>query len=344
VRIELLQGSLAVAENPGMDSTDPRFDDISTLVQAGDYAAAAKASEAVLAEQIYDIRLICYFVYGHWVEQGPVSLGEVFSALSNALFENWEAIGPVAKREKKVELSLNWLFKQTLKALQYEETKQSSAWKGWIDTLNSDDIQPALESLEAFRRGLSRQMEDAAGSVLDITGKLQEWLRNFQRLVYKPEPEPEPEPEAAPEPGAASAAPTVGGIQGQQVEGSFHLSLLLQKLEAFERLIEQEKFSLAALVADDINATLGNFDPKLFFPKLFRRFALLQVMNIGRLSPYGQFRETIEWQAMQELLKVDIDAFASYDGEFNPGESGGGGSGGGESEGYSGYNQGSAYD
>lgn len=339
MRIELLQGSLAVADEPGMDSTDPRFDEISTLVQGGDYPAAAKASEAVLAEQIYDIRLICYFVYGHWVEQGPASLGEVFSGLSNALFENWEAIGPAVKREKKVELSLNWFFKQTLKALQYEETKQSATWKGWVETLNSDDMAPALDALDVFRRGLSRQMEDAASSVLDIAGKVQEWLRNFQRLVYKPEPEPEPEPVAAPEQAAAAPAPTGGGAQGQQVEGSLHLSLLLQKLEAFELLVEQEKFGLAALVADDINATLANFDPKLFFPKLFRRFALLQVMNIGRLSPYGQFRETIEWQAMQELLKVDIDAFANYDGEFNPGESGGGGGSGEEySGGYSGYN------
>jgi hypothetical protein len=312
MRIELLQGSLPVAENPGLDSNDLRFDEIATLVQAGDYPAAARASEALLAENAYDIRLICYFLYGHWLEQGPASLGEALEALGNAVFENWEAVGPAAKREKKVGLSLNWLFKQVLKTLQYEESKQSPAWQAWLAGVSSDDLEPALESLEAFRRGIGQRLGDDAGPVLDITGKIQEWLRNFQRLVYKP-PEPEavePEPEAEETAAAAASRRTEAGPgSGIGVEGSHHMDLLLRKLAAFQRLIEEEKFPRAALVADDINQTLANFDPKLYFPRVFASFVRLQALNIGELLNYAEQRDSPEWQAMQEWFKVDIDSF-----------------------------------
>lgn len=312
MRIDLLLGELPVTENPGLDSTDPRFDEIAGLAQNGDHPAAAKASEALLAEGVYDIRLICYFLYGHWLEQGVASWGEVLEALYNALIDNWEAIGPAEKREKKVELSLNWLFKQVLKTLQYEEGKQSATWKAWLSGVSSEELDPVLEDIEAFRGGIAGRLADGSGTVLDVSSKIREWLRNFQRLVYR-EPEPGPVEEApAPEalaPGPERAAPTPA--MGLGVEGSYHMELLLKKLASFELLIADEKFPRAALVADDINQSLANFDPKLYFPKTFEKFVRLQAVNIGELLNYADQRDTVEWQAMQEWFKVDIDSFTN---------------------------------
>ncbi|SMF94703.1 hypothetical protein SAMN02949497_2035 [Methylomagnum ishizawai] len=313
MRIDLLLGELPVTEHPGLDSGDPRFDEIAGLVQNGDHAAAAQASEALLAEGIYDIRLICYFLYGHWLEQGVASWGEVLEALGNTVLNQWEAIGPVEKREKKVELSLNWLFKQVLKTLQYEEGKQSPTWNRWLSDTSSEELDPVLDAVQAFGPGIGERLGDGAGTVLDVSSKIREWLRNFQRLVYR-EPEPEPEPveeipeaeEPEPEPERRAAPKPALGLEG---ELSYPMALLLRKLAAFERLVAEEKFPRAALVADDINQTLANFDPKLYFPQIFATFARLQALNIGELLNYADQRDSPEWQAMQEWFKVDIDSF-----------------------------------
>jgi len=40
MNIKLIQGPLEVSESPGLETTDPRFGDIATLVQEGNYEEA----------------------------------------------------------------------------------------------------------------------------------------------------------------------------------------------------------------------------------------------------------------------------------------------------------------
>ncbi len=305
MKIELLQGSLPVTENPGLDSTDPRFDEISTLVQEEKHAEAANLCESIIADGVYDIRLICYFLYGYWLEQGLTSLGSVVNCLNNVILENWEAVGPAAKREKSIQNSLGWMFRQLLKKVQYEETKNSPTWQQWQASVTSEEVDVILEAGEAFRSGMIRQLEDGAGPVVDMWGKMADWLRALQRLVYRP-PEPEQEESGRDDPGEAPADRKAGGME---IEGSYHMNLLLKKLAAFDRLIAAEKFPRAALVADEINNTLANFDPMLYFPKFFETFVRLQALNFQQLAEYAEQRESPEWVAMQEWFKVDIDGF-----------------------------------
>ncbi|HUU39393.1 MAG TPA: type VI secretion system protein IglI family protein, partial [Desulfatiglandales bacterium] len=96
-------------------------------------------------------------------------------------------------------------------------------------------------------------------------------------------------------------------------EGSYHLQVLLRKLEAFDQLIAKGKMPLAALVANDINNTIAHFDPKIYFPKLFSRFALLFALHIGELASFEEAKGSVAWKALGELYKVDLDAFAEFD-------------------------------
>lgn len=319
MQIELLMGDLPVDENPGLDSTDPRFDEIATLAQDGEYLPAATASESLIAEGVFDIRLICYFIYGYWLEQRVAGLGVAIQCLDNVIGNNWEAIGPVAKREKSVQTGLSWMLKLMLKTIQYEQEKNTPEWEAWQASVDSDQVGEILDAAESFRRHLAFQLEDTAGPVLDLWSKLEEWLRNLQRLVYRA-PEPEPEPEQAEqdadgeaEDAAQAAGKSKGGfaVAGMPVEGSYHMNLLLTKLAAFERLIEEEKFPRAALVADDINQTIANFDPKLYFPAVFGGFVRLQAVNFGELAEYAEHRESPEWLAMQDWFRTDIDSFVN---------------------------------
>ena len=46
---------------------------------------------------------------------------------------------------------------------------------------------------------------------------------------------------------------------------------------------------------------------------MFARFSLLYVVNIKEIIANGEYTETDEWNALQELYKVDIDGFAQLE-------------------------------
>jgi len=326
MNIKLIQGTLEVSESPGLEITDPRFGDIATLVQEGNYEEAASGAEAILAEKIYDIRIIGYFFYGHFTEHGIPALIDIYLCLSDLLSENMEAIGPVKNRGKHLQTVLNWLTKQIIKKLQYEEEKKTDLYEEWTSVVSSDQVQEALDAAEKLRRILGPVLEDKAAPVLEGLEKISDWLKAFQRLVYR---EPEPEPveeidledkeeiigqESRQEEGKRQYKPgptTDEGMDG--VEGSHHLKVLIRKLEAFDRLISEQKFPSAAIVADDVNAIIANFDPKIYFPRLFISFALNSATHTSNLTAYAEYKETPAWQALQELYKVDLESFVGFD-------------------------------
>ena len=94
MNIELLNNTLEVAENPGLDTFDPRFGDITTLVENGDYPDAAAQAEEIMKEGIYDIRITGCFFYGHFLEEADVLEGAPDAQPANAVGSH--AVDPTA--------------------------------------------------------------------------------------------------------------------------------------------------------------------------------------------------------------------------------------------------------
>lgn len=339
MNIELLQGTLEVSEKPGLETIDPRFSDIAALVQGGNYKEAAAKSKTILAEKIYDIRIIGYFLYGHFIERGLPALADVYLCLADLLRDNIDALGPARNRGKHIQTILNWMMKQIIKTLQYEEEKKKGLYKEWISGVSSDQVQEIIDAGGEFRRSLVLVLEDSAAPVLDGMVKINDWLISFQRLVYRepePEPEEEREPESAETEQEADKVEAVEEIEEEPqweerqrltrpapeeeeeiagVEGSYHLKVLMKKLDAFDQLVSMQKYASAAIIADDINAIIANFDPRIYFPNLFVRYALQCATNINNLAAYAEYKESAAWQALQELYKVDLESFVNFDPE-----------------------------
>jgi hypothetical protein len=318
MNIDLIQGSLPLTPNPGLDSTDPRFDDIVTLIHAGQHALAASQCETLLAEGIYDIRLICYFLYGYWLEHGLTSLLQLVDSLNNLFQENWLAVGPAGSRKISHEKSLDWLLRQLLKTIKYEESKNTPLWLQWQAATDAEAVKAILLAGAAFRANVNRQLEERAGAVIDQWSKIEQWLRSFQQLQQQ---QPAAEKNVVQSAGLASDAaagtslrPAAAHTAGLEIEVSYHLQQLLKKLAGFERLLAENQLPRAALLASDINQTLQAFDPALYFPQLFASFVRLQALNYEKLAASRDQRNDLQWQAMQEWLKVDVDSFVGYSG------------------------------
>jgi len=318
MNIDLLTNTLEVTENPGLDTLDPRFMDIASLIESGDYLGAATQAEEILEEGVYDIRIAGYFLYGVFLEQGVGAVTAILGCMTGLLTENWDALGPATNREKHTQTSLNWFLRLLMKKLQYEEGKESEVWEEWVAEVSSDDVQEALDANEQLQGALGSALEDEAGPVLEGLSKVNDWLRTFQQVVYRePEAEPEPEEEAEPAPaGAEARAPSALAADAVSAEGSYHLKLLLKKMEVFERLVDDEQFSRAAIVADDINQIVANFDPRIYFPKIFSKYSLLLALNIEQVAGFEENKGSVEWQTMQDLYKVDLDSFISLDADI----------------------------
>ncbi len=310
--IELLNRTIEPVENPGLETTDPRLADIVTLAQNGDYQGSAAQAQAVFEEDIFDIRIVGFFLYGIYLETDIVALYDIFQTLIRLFQENWEAVGPVKKREKHAQTSINWLIKQLSKTLQYEEDKNSDNWNRWLKEVTSDDVTQIIEAGDELQKTLESILEDASRPLLEGLLKIKEWLTNLQQLVYQ-EPEPEPEVEPETESDEPKSQQPMIGADDTVVAGSHHLRILLNKIEVFEQLISKEKFIMAALVAQDINDIVANFDPTVYFPGLFSKYSYLLAMNISKLSSFDGHKKTVEWQAMKELYKVDLNSFITFD-------------------------------
>lgn len=313
MKTDLLRNSFDEVENPGLDTFDPRLGDITALVQGGKLDAAAPLVESVLEEGVCDIRIAAYYCHLRFNEEGVAALKDIFEDILELVTSTWDAVGPLKNREKIAQNSLTWFYKMLLKRLEREEAVHGDTWTHWVETLDSEWIEEVLTVAEEVRAAAAEVLADEAGPLLEITTKVSDWFRALQQVVHDgPEPEEEPEEEEPEEEPERSSRPAATGSQEQDAivaEGSYHLKLLLKKLDAFERLIEEEKFSHAALVADDVTTIIGNFDPTLYFPKLFGSFMRLLAQYSEELGEFEDAKDTRAWQAMHGFYVVDLDGF-----------------------------------
>lgn len=312
--IEILKGEFAINENPGLATTDPRLSDIATLVQEGDFQRAALQSKEILDEKIYDIRIIGYYLYGHFTEGGLAAAEEIFTCLTEILNQNIAALGPARNRDKHIKNTLSWLFKTISNNLVYETEKRTEVYAQWQESITPEQVQEILQSGGRLQEAIA--MLEVSSDVIDALTKILEWLQVFQNVVYREQSREEEQQEDFVEETAQQQEPKKSwrddsAVEG--IEGSYHMKLLMTKLDAFDRLVQADKLALAAIVADDINNLISNFDPKLYFPGLFTRFYMQFAKNVSQLINYLQFKNSAAWMALQELYKVDIESFIEFD-------------------------------
>lgn len=320
--LELLRGPLDVSENPGLETTDPRMSDVATLVQAGDYLEAANQSRQILQEKVYDIRIIGYFLYGHYAEYGLPALGEIFMRLADVVGNNLDAIGPARNKGKQIKSTLGWMIKILSNNLEYEEGQRSASYGDWQSDTSAEQVDGIIDSIDQLAGAVESAVEDGAG-ISEGLVKLKKWLYSFRdTLAGEPAPEGYEEEAGVPDESEraempVAAAPLRTAVEGAEsvggVESSYHMKQLIIKLDAFDRLISSGKLVSAAIIADDINNIIGNFDPRLYLPGLFMKYAVQTASNINSLVACSQYRQSPAWIALQELYKVDIESFVEFD-------------------------------
>jgi hypothetical protein len=125
----------------------------------------------------------------------------------------------------------------------------------------------------------------------------------------EPEPEPADEPEEAAAPERARPVRSAPVSAGPTVPASPALLQLMNKLAAFNTLIERQDFQRASVVAADVLQVVEHFDPRVYLPSLFSRFFSGLSRHAEQVEPLMQSTEALAFRALDQLYRVDLETF-----------------------------------
>jgi len=90
---------------------------------------------------------------------------------------------------------------------------------------------------------------------------------------------------------------------------SFLLAELQQKLVCFQQLLTQPDYAKAAIVVNDVSQLIESFDPRQYFPELFKPFVQGQVKHMEALQQAQMALQHQDSQPLSELYHLDRQAF-----------------------------------
>ncbi|WP_375759410.1 type VI secretion system protein IglI family protein [Corallococcus exercitus] len=313
------------------EGPDPRLEAITGLVAKSEYADAARAAAVLLREGVRDVRLVGPYLFGHFFADGMKALPVLFRSLKRTLTENWDFFGPVEKKLVFADTGLRWLLKMMGKHLEHHSRLKDAQWQAWNAPGNREPMEEALALGDPLIAALAILQKSAC---MDAMRTLLGALRSHaQGVPFLPPPE-EPKP-AAPELAAAApdeddeeeedddegeeeearpaprkkAARAESPDAGPSVPMSPALAQLVRKLSAFEALVEREDYAKASVIAVDVLATVERFDPRVYLPQLFSGFFNGLAQHADAIEPMLHNTETLSFRAMDQLYRVDLDAF-----------------------------------
>jgi hypothetical protein len=325
-----LDGELAARE-PAEAELAPLLSALSAGREEDAYARAC----ALLEDSLVSAPAIAAFTSGTFRREGPASLEALFASLSLAVGPRWNRVGREDTRGRHFESAVCSALRDIASVWQFSIASGAPPWPA-IDRATALS---ALRAATAFRSAASERYEEPRFSV--HVSSVESLLRSALETARAPvaiapatpqirveedeeapprrvDRSPSPEPEASvrtsavrEDPGSREHPLSDAVLESDTVtlEVTPALRALFEKLDAFEALIERDEHLRAAIVAADVQRELDAFDPRRYFPRLFAAHIARRVERRADLSLHARDRGGDEWNDLEELYRVDLDAF-----------------------------------
>ncbi len=307
-----MRAPLPPALAPGLESVDPRLAMINGLCEKNQLRDLTLEVDGLMDAGIYDIRPISMYLWAVFSEGGLSALPEIFETLSVLVTTNLEGLGPVQRKPEHVAKRLSWLMQKISDAIEYHEARHTSEWQRWAQESPPSTIDLALQGLVGLEASLDERFQSARPALQKLSARLRVVVLAFRIPTLPP---------------ISIASPVVASIRppnhsrGQEelqvdarlgraeVGVSHEFFALIQKLDAFSKLIKKGDLPRAAIVADDVMRSIDSFDPRAYFPELFSDFSELLSKHIETLTSHWQDRDSAAWKAHSQFYRVDLRRF-----------------------------------
>jgi hypothetical protein len=306
-------GAAPAATPPPAAAGDAWLQRITDAADRGDYLGAAKNAAVLLEKHVYDVRIIGYYLFGLFIEQGIGHLPSLLDRVHGLLGNDLARLSPGNKKERAIDGTLHWLAQTLADRCRYHAAQHDATWGQWMTQLHPGLAGEVAEAIDRVAEDMQRLVDEPR--CLGPLGKLRRWVsddlpRTRPTPPAEPVPAREPAPAPAPAPSAPDAAPaTVDSSVSPAVSPA--MQVLLRKLRGFEALLERGDMGKAAVVASDIKQIIESFDPLVYLPALFSTYFKLLHRSMTELLPHWEELEGPSGQALQSFYRVDLDEFLS---------------------------------
>lgn len=292
-----------------LNSDSEELDRLRSYIDSNDYSSVLQLASELVDGNILDVRVLTYAIYAEIREDVLFGLPHLVESITVILNNVWDFIGPEEKKITYAKSGFTWLFKQMVIDLQTAELNGTGVWSNWLESLHVEDVDDMVAGLGSVRDLMFDRLDKAATSVHEKITELTKWLAEFTlKLPLPVMPEEETiENDSAQQEQVTNVSSQNNSFLG--VEGSYHLNLLIHKLELFQQVLADGDVLKAAIIVADVNEIMESFDPKLYLPGVFSGYFKAMINSATQIAEIMEMRDTPQWVVLNDLYRVDMEGF-----------------------------------
>lgn len=331
---------------------DEYFDQIVDCIEQENTKEAAVLIEKVFDKGIPDIRLIVYYLYAHFAENGIRSFVHTFPLLIHLVNDHWEILYPKNKIEKHFHTGLNWFFSQILLKIKFYEKMQQGGkvhpvWKANFIDVSPQEILTISDVSQEFRQFFLDKWprsvtKDRISNLVNKVSEIKSIISKNEiksnapseiledRFSENEEVPSEMENRGPSEINAFDYSATMDEpMEGQKENDRFSvgereelkksiksaqesLDILSNKMNIFEEMVVRNDYLKAAIIARDMEHIIENFDPLKYFPNLFSNYYSLFAKHAEALSEQFENQESHQVKALEKLYQANLQMFIDW--------------------------------
>lgn len=322
--LDFINASSHEAKASIIDDINDCFNTMASYWQQGHYSKIVTYANELPIHCLCDIRVCVYYLYSLWTTNQEIGTERIISTLTTVLMH----------KQRPWQLALSKKSDKTLGKILLNSTtlffrKMLGRLEKMMGKSPNDEDSPmqVLASLEGFNTSINQlkpktdsELENLIKNVSDYFYNLQAALEEKQKVdaqTFLLESEETPEV-ANDSKNEFVMTSTVSSDQAVSIDKnlftpSHPLQLLFKRIHLLQRLLEKDQALKAAIVLEDIQKELDNFNPLFYFPEYFSSFAGLRAKHASSLEPLFCHQQSYQWQVLHEYYQTDMAAFLALE-------------------------------
>ena len=216
---DLIDGRLRPSSRVDDSSVNTQIARLSQLAARNEFASAAQEAASLLESGVNDIRVIGFYLFGLFLERGPVYLPRLVRRVHGLLADDYAALAPRRRKEQIIDSALAWLFQNLCIQILFHGRAKDETWKAWLDIEDTDLAATTVDELDQLSAS-TRAMFDDPQSAKPMA-KLRRWAKNdltralAQRAKANATPVEQPAPKLQAPDDDVPTTPT-GDVHGEE--------------------------------------------------------------------------------------------------------------------------------
>jgi len=343
--LSCLQGKVEADLTIEEEYVESNFRELASNWQKGDYASIINRCERLFSQNIFDIRVVTYYLYSAWVTPPRATLPEIFRLLNNLFVQEvdvWKPLSIAGNGNDTSEIQtilvqcLSLLFKKMEQRIkqydeefsQFEECSDSIVVeldKLVVYLLNYWEVNQLVYKINELKDCYFSNIKESGIKEPDLEESNphladKKYEEERQEVIIEGEASREKGSDRQSLESKTELARLSVELQSQAQSTSEEtepLNQLMNKIALFDQLIQRNDLLKAAIVAEDIQGEIEDFNPFYYLPSLFKRYAELRAVNLPQLDRHTAYQNTSHWQALKDYYVIDMAGFSKVNFKLN---------------------------